>query len=97
MAAKKKPAAKKATPAKKAPSKPTKPSRWRPAAEPPPTRGSAAAPPMHSVGKTHRLRAARLCPGGEAIDKFESKGDGCGRCPSVDQCSVARFSPKAKA
>lgn len=91
MAAKKS-TAKKAPAAKKAPSKP---SRWRPAVESRPARGSAAAPHTLTVGKTQRLRNARLCPGGDAIDKFESTGDGCGRCPSAAECTVARFNPKA--
>lgn len=90
MAAKKS-TAKKAAPAKKAPAKR---SRWRPAAESRPNRDSAAAPHTLSVGKTQRHINARLCPGGYAVDTFGSRGDGCGRCPSVDQCTEARFNPK---
>lgn len=92
----KKAAAKKA-PVKKTPAK--KASRWkpaqqRPAAESRRNRGSAATPHTLSVGKTQRLINARLCPGGNAIDAFGSRGDGCGRCPSVAQCHEARFNPK---
>jgi len=67
----------------------------RPAAASPPPRDAAAKPHTLSIGKTQRHRNARLCPGGNAVDTFGAKGDGCGRCPSIDECTVARFNPKA--
>lgn len=56
---------------------------------------SAGEPHAHSVDKTRRLRAAGLCPGGHPLSTFGATGDGCGRCPSVAKCTVARFNPKA--
>jgi hypothetical protein len=53
-------------------------------------------PHTWSIGKTLRLFQARLCPGGNPVDTYGAQGDGCGRCPSVDRCTVARFNPKAR-
>lgn len=80
--------------AKKAPATEPAAPRWKPAADTAPAAGSRG-PYELTEGKTQRLRAARLCPGGNSLDAFGKNGDGCGRCPSVAECTVARYNPKA--
>lgn len=51
-------------------------------------KSATSEPHVHSIGKTLRLRSAGQCPG-------EHPAASCDRCPSVDECVVARFNPKA--